>query len=129
MSTRDKGIDAALWILCLDCLALIAWNSLGDSPAAFSIQHADKVLHATSYFTLAFLVLLAAVWRPGRESNLDGWTGRGVIVGVTAIGVAIELAQGLVFDRTADASDAIANLFGSFLAWGLWRMMQRSATS
>ena len=127
MSTRDKGIDAALWVLCLDCLVLIIWNSAGDAPAAFDIPHADKALHLVSYFSLTLLLLLAAVWRPGRGPSGFGDIGRTVIVAVGVFGILIEVAQGLLFERTADAVDAVMNIAGCLLAWALWMALRRSS--
>ena len=127
MSTRDKGIDAALWVLCLDCLVLITWNSVGDAPAAFEIPHADKVLHFVSYFTLTLLLLLAAVWRPGRGPSGFGDVGRIVIVAVGVFGILVEVAQGLLFERTADGVDAVMNIAGCLVAWGAWMAVRRSS--
>ena len=122
---KDRGVDVALWILCVDVLAAITWNSLGTPPAAFSAAHVDKLLHLVSYLTLTLLLLLVAVWRPGRGPTGSGDVSKIVLAGVMFFGVLIEAAQGLLFERTADIMDAVANLTGILLAWLLWLGLRR----
>jgi VanZ family protein len=129
VSIRDKGIDVALWILCVDCLLLIVWNSLWDRPETSSIPFGDKALHTGSYLALTFLLLLAAVWRPGRAAGGRGVPGLVVVLSVALFGILIEGAQGVIFERTADVADAVANVIGIGLAWAAWSMLRRIGTA
>ena len=67
--------------------------------------------------------------RPGRGPGPFGTKGPFLLAGAALFGILIEVAQGLFFERTADAIDALMNLTGIALAWVVWRIVQRSAST
>jgi VanZ family protein len=86
------------------------------STASTGTVGADKLLHAVAYAGLTFAVATAVDTRsPGRLA--------GVVLAVTAFGVAVELVQPFV-GRTASLLDALADLAGSLagaLSWAVSR--------
>jgi hypothetical protein len=87
----------------------------------------DLVLHVLAYAPTMFLLLLAAVWRPGRGSGpIPGgavWIGLALV----GLGIALELVQGLqiVPGREGDAPDAAANAAGVAAGATLWAILRK----
>jgi VanZ family protein len=76
----------------------------------------DKDLHAAAYFVDTFAILLAVVWRPGRESRpLKRWM-LPVALGMLIVGGVIEAVQGGFADREAQFGDLVADAVGIGLA-------------
>ena len=59
-------IDAAIWLVAFASTGAILWYSLGPKPPGHGV---DKGLHAIAYFINALAILLAVVWRPGRDDR------------------------------------------------------------
>lgn len=121
----DRGrrrVDALLWALSALALAATFYFSLWRvPPGANSFPSADKLLHAGSYFVLTGLLLLAAVWRPGRGDGAFPWAGGFLVGAAIALGTSIEFVQGTTLFRTADPLDALADIVGAMLAYVAWR--------
>ena len=107
---RANHIDAYLWAAAGLCVAVTLWLSLVERPpgtAAFG--GADKVEHAFAYFVTALLVLLVAVWRPGRGEGIlwrfEWW----VLSAMVLAGGAVEIAQSFV-GRRAELADWVAEI-------------------
>jgi hypothetical protein len=114
------GVDLVLWAATVLCGAVTLWLSLFTVPpgaSAFSV--ADKVEHATAYLVTALLLLLAAVWRPGRGdgpfARWEGW----VVVAVMSAGGAIEVIQSRI-GREGEWTDWLAEIVAVALAWAAW---------
>lgn len=123
---REKLIDAGLWLSCLFLTVTIVVTSLASPPAAMSFPGADKLYHFGSYLLLTLLLLLAAVWRPGRGSGALPDKGMVVLVGAVTLGIVLELGQLLVSERSAHIFDAVANMVGVTAAWIVWTYLLRS---
>jgi VanZ family protein len=102
-----------IWILALLAISMTVWYSLGSTPP---VHHSDKDLHAVAYFVDTLAILLALVWRPGRESRrLDGWA-LPVTLAVLVLGGLMEIVQGGFVHRDAQFGDWIADAMGIGLA-------------
>lgn len=115
--SRDGLVDAALWCAWAVCLAAVVVGSVNDvsiTPVAF--PHVDKVVHVASYFALTCLLLLAAVWRPGRGEGPYATAGRAAVAAVILLGVVLEMVQAGMTERQSDVVDAAANAVGAALA-------------
>ena len=101
-------------------LALVAtiWGSLAPlSDVEFVSGVWDKAQHALGYGALALLLIASQrVHRPWRAGLI-----------VFAIGIALEVTQGLTPDRSADAVDLVANAVGVVLACALVACLRRAS--
>jgi VanZ family protein len=114
--------DTVLWALAGLAMATTLLYSLGTvPPGANAFPVADKLLHASSYLVVAGLLLLAAVWRPGRGGGAFPQAGEVIVGAIVAFGIAIEVLQGGFFHRTADPRDVVADLVGALVAYLAWR--------
>ena len=84
----------ALLTTCVLCLAPIGVSS--------EIASGDKVVHFSMFFADAMLGMMATS-RPRQVT---------VFLGLIALGVALEMGQGLVPGRMPSLADAAANTFG-----------------
>jgi VanZ family protein len=104
------------------------WLSLWAVPPGTSaFGGADKAEHALAYFVTTLLVLLAAVWRPGRgEGVLWRWRAW-VVVGMILAGGAVEVVQSSV-GREGELADWVAEIFAVTAAVGVlwWLRRHRS---
>lgn len=105
----------ALWLAVgLGLIGLILFLSLmplaPPSIPFIDIPHLDKVEHCLAYFTLMgwFIQLYL---QPAQRVKL--------IWGFIALGILIEILQGMGGVRHADWKDALANASGVVLAWQL----------
>jgi len=132
--SRDARTDAVLWAAAVVCIALTLWWSLVQLPPARpffrslwwalwslpSERHLfrffDKLEHGLAYYVTCLLLLLVAVWRPGRGDGPFARWGAWVLVGLIAAGGAIELLQSLT-GRDAQLGDWIAEIIAVALAW------------
>jgi VanZ family protein len=122
VDTRTRVVDVLLWALSATFVGALVVLSVVRSPPVGGPRPIDLVLHVLAYAGTMSLLLLVAVWRPGR-----GWgpfpTGAVWIgLGLVAIGVALELVQGLqtVPGREGDFTDAAANAVGVAAGAVLW---------
>ena len=124
---RERGIDVVLWAAAVLCIAVTLWLSLWAVPPGASVfGGADKVEHAVAYFATALLVLLAAVWRPGRGDGVlarwEWW-----LVGAMALaGGAVELIQGRI-GRDASLGDWAAEILAVACAAGVLASLRTRA--
>ena len=74
------------------------------------VENEDKLAHFVAYGSLAFWFGML----------FEGW-GRqlGAALGFAAMGVALEVLQGLTDYRTFEIADMIANAIGAAVGWGL----------
>jgi VanZ family protein len=123
--TIDR-IDRRLWGAALLCGAVTLWLSLAAVPPGTStFNGADKVEHGVAYLVTSLLVLLAAVWRPGRGDGPFARWWLAVLATMVAAGGAVEIVQSFV-GRDAEAADWVAEIVAVGLAWGvivLWRRL------
>jgi VanZ family protein len=115
-------IDAAIWLVALASTGAILWYSLGPEPPGHGV---DKGLHAIAYFINTLAILLAVVWRPGREDRrLREWS-IPIAACVLVAGGLIEIAQGGFADRDAQVTDWVADAVGVALALLTFTLLRR----
>ena len=121
-------IDRVLWAAAILCVALTLWLSLVEAPPGTSaFGGADKGEHAFAYFWTALLILLAAVWRPGRGDGVLARWQWWVVAAMVLAGGAIEIVQPFV-GRKAELADWVAEIVAVALATGvLWLLRRRAA--
>ena len=104
------------------------WLSLWVVPPGTSaFGGADKVEHALAYFVTTLLVLLAAVWRPGRgEGALWRWR-VWVVLGMIAAGGAVEVVQSSV-GREGEVADWVAEIVAVAAAVGVLWWLRRGSS-
>ena len=90
------------WVL----VGLIVGGSLMPGLPSSDVQHVDKIQHVCAYFLL--MNWFAQAMRLRRAS---------IAVAVFAMGVAVELLQGMTGWRTYDMYDMAANTTGVLLGW------------
>jgi VanZ family protein len=122
-------IDAAIWLVALASTGAILWYSLGSKPPGHGV---DKGLHAIAYFINTLAILLAVVWRPGRDDRRMKDLAIPVASCVLAAGGLIEIAQSSLADRDSQLADWAADAVGVGLALLLlivlrWAMRRRPA--
>jgi hypothetical protein len=118
-------LDVLLWTASVALLSWIVVISLGPVPsAAPDFAWSDKASHAAHYAVLAGLLLLAAVWRPGRGAG--PWPNRAaaVVVGLIVLGAVLEVLQAFV-GRQPDVVDLLADAAGVVVAVMVWRLARR----
>lgn len=112
-----------LWTLALTALVAVVGGSLiGEPTPPLSLE--DKLVHFLAYVVLTFLFLLAAVWSPVRGSGRFPRATILVVLGVTIVGAAVEVAQGLVPGRQPDVTDALADVLGSGVGLAMWHSLR-----
>ncbi len=108
------------------CVAATLWLSLAAVPPGTSaFDGADKVEHGLAYLVTSLLVLLAAVWRPGRGDGPFARWWWAVLATMVAAGGAVEIVQSFV-GREAEVADWVAEIVAVCLAWGVivvWRRL------
>ena len=106
-------IDAVIWLFALGSTGAILWYSMGTDPPGHGV---DKGLHAIAYFINALAILLAVVWRPGRDDRRLKDFAIPVALCVLAAGGLIEIAQSSLVDRDSQLADWAADAVGVGLA-------------
>lgn len=127
--SRERRVDALLWALAFVAVGLTLWFSFGvKPPGAEAFPQADKVEHAGAYFVTTLLLLLAAVWRPGRGPGLF-WRWRWLVLAVVVVaGGVVELAQQLLTaHRKGDVLDWVAEIMAVLGAVGVLAWSRRRA--
>jgi len=89
--------------------AAIVWLSLTPSPPGIDLQHSDKLGHLAGYGLLMFWFSQVYLQTKSRIAYAAGFI---------AMGIALELLQGLLGYRTYDLFDVLANTLGVLLGWG-----------
>jgi len=119
-------VDAALWAASFALFVLSLLFSWGPQPPSPNVSWFDKVWHGLGYGALTGTLLLAAVWRPGRGPGRFPGAGLWVAGLVFAAAWLTEALQ-IPFNRDAELTDALADLAGILVAYGLWLMASRPA--
>jgi hypothetical protein len=65
-TSESSIVDAAIWLIALGAIGVTLWYSLGPEPPGHA---SDRDLHVVAYFVNTLALLLAVVWRPGREDR------------------------------------------------------------
>jgi VanZ family protein len=89
-------------------IVAIIFLSLTPHPIELNIQHGDKLNHMLAYSTLM------AWWSQLRVSSAQRVR---LALSFVALGIFMELAQGLTPHRQPDVYDALANSCGILLGW------------
>ena len=112
-----ERIDVVLWLSAFACGVVTLYLSLWAVPLGTkAFPGADKVEHGVAYFVTALLLLLAAVWRPGRgDGPLARWWW-GVLGALFVAGGLIELVQTQI-GRRGEWNDWLAEIVAVALAW------------
>ncbi len=93
-------------------------------PERHLFKGIDKLQHGLAYFVTSLLLLLAAVWRPGRGDGPFARWGVWVVAALIAAGAGIEIWQSFI-GRDAELGDWIAEIVAVGLAWGVVRLWSR----
>ena len=107
-SFKFPGLWRAIgWLLVA---LVVIFSLLPRPPEVLEIPSGDKVSHLVAYLILMF-------WfsQLYRQRSQQIW----FAAGLTALGVGLELIQGLMGSRTCQFSDMIANSCGVTIGWGL----------
>ena len=96
-----SGVGVAL-------VALVVVLSLMPRPPDLGMEEGDKLGHVLAYFTLMFW---HAQLHPDRHARIV------LAVAFVALGISLELMQGLTGYRSPDAVDALVNTLGVALGW------------
>ncbi|MBA3024592.1 MAG: VanZ family protein [Gammaproteobacteria bacterium] len=94
-----------LWILLVCYLSLMP-----HPPQPVSFEGVDKLEHLLAYVGLMLWFCQVYVTRASRI---------GVLVGLVALGVGIEILQGMGGYRYSEYADMLANTGGVLMGWGL----------
>ena len=125
MRARDAWIDVVLWAAAILCALVTLWWSLVSLPPERHLfKGIDKLQHGLAYFVTSLLLLLAAVWRPGRGDGPFARWGVWVVGVLIAAGAGIEIWQSFI-GRDAELGDWIAEIVAVALAWGVVRVWSR----
>ena len=114
----EHAVDALLWGLTIASALLTLWLSLGPvPPGTAAFPGADKLFHGFAYFVTTLLLLLAAVWRPGRGPGPLARVSWALIIAIVASGLAVEVLQGaLTAKREPELGDWLADAAGVLAA-------------
>ena len=114
-----------LWAAAFVCaFSTLWWSLVSLPPERHLFRDIDKVQHGLAYFVTSLLLLLAAVWRPGRGDGPFARWGAWVPAALIAAGAGIEVVQSFI-GRDAELGDWLAEIVAVALAWGLVRVWSR----
>lgn len=91
-------------------VAAIIFLSLTPNPPSIDIEGGDKIGHLATYGTLMFWFCQIYATRNSRAAHA---------LAFTAMGVALEFAQGMTDYRTFELLDMLANASGVMVGWGV----------
>ena len=124
----SRLFDAALWMGATAAGVLTLVYSLGAIPPGMqSFSGADKAGHAVVAFATVLLLLLSAVWRPGRGLGRFPRATPGIVVGLIAAGIAVEVLQATFTERSAEILDVVMEAVGALIALGVFSLLRRRA--
>ena len=112
---NGRAIDTLLWAAGALLLSALLFFSFGPDATATLTWATDGMLHAAGYAIVLTLFLLAGVWRPGRGPGPLAGKHFVIAGAAVALSIVIELLQ-LVFARSAQVSDVLANAVGALVA-------------
>jgi VanZ family protein len=102
-------VDGGIWLIALIATGVTVWYSLGPRPPDHG---SDWEWHAMAYFIDTLAILLAVVWRPGREVRRFDALALPVALAVLLVGGLIEIVQGRFANRDAQVRDWLADAVG-----------------
>jgi VanZ family protein len=117
----SPGVTRSLWSRLsavaagLVAVAILVLSVVRDAPV-MGEHNEDKLAHLAAYLVLGFLLTLAA--ETGSGTRRPAFLRILAPLSCVAYGVALELLQALV-GRNCNALDALADLTGTALGWGL----------
>jgi hypothetical protein len=118
-------LDAGLWIGATAAGILTLVYSLGTVPPGVNaFPGADKAGHAAVCFTTVLLLLLAAVWRPGRGPGSFPWATPLIVAGFVAVGSVLELLHSTFTERSAEVLDVVMEGVGALAALGVFTFLR-----
>lgn len=88
--------------------AVIVLSVSPEVPSVFDVPGSDKVNHVVAYLTLMFWFC-----QLHHDPRRQFWVG----VGLFALGLCLELVQGLLVFRAAELADALADGCGILIGW------------
>lgn len=126
---RTAVVDTVLWVLAFSTAGLTLGLSFGPPPPGTSaFPEADKVWHFLAYFVTTSLLLLAAVWRPGRGPGPFARHEWLLAPAVLLAGALIEVGQAsFTSTRRGELSDWLAEVLGVLFALALNWLLRRRA--
>jgi VanZ family protein len=114
-----------LWLLTTACAcATLWWSFLSPAPGAHLFPESDKVGHAMAYGSTLLCFMFAAAWRPRRGNGPFPRSALSVAIIAIMLGIAIEVLQGRYFHRNAEVLDVVAEVVGSFAAFGIFSLVR-----
>ena len=113
-----------LWAAAILCgLVTLWWSLVSLPPERHLFNGVDKLQHGLAYFVTSLLLLLAAVWRPGRGDGPFARWGVWIVGVLIAAGAGIEVLQSFI-GRDAELGDWIAEIVAVALAFGVLQAMR-----
>lgn len=98
-----------LWLLCgWTMVGVVILFSLIPSPPTLDVSQGDKLQHLAGYAVL--MVWFAQVYRRPDQRLY-------VAIGLAALGIALEVIQGMTTWRSYDVYDMAANTAGVLIGW------------
>jgi hypothetical protein len=127
-TVAPRLLDAALWIGAVAAGVLTLVFSLSAIPPGMqAFPGADKAGHAVVCGVTVLLLLLSAVWRPGRGDGRFPRAAPVIVIGVVAAGVAMEVLQAMFTERSAEILDVVMETVGAMVALGIFTLLRRRA--
>ena len=126
MAHRTDAVDAALWVAFGVSVGVLVWFSVLAIPPTPSSSAGDELLHALAYAVTFGVLLLAAVWRPGRGDGPLVSKEMLLVASALVLGGVLELVQAAV-GRDPSLLDAAADASGVAVAWVAHRTLRRAA--
>lgn len=126
---KRRFVDALLWVASVALMVALVILSLIPQPPIGGPRPTDLLLHVAAYAPTTFMLLLAAVWRPGRGMGPFPNSAVAVIVALMVLGAALEGAQALGWagPRQGEVTDVIANVVGVGTGGLGWRLLRATA--
>ena len=115
-------IDAALWGLSVTTLLATLVLTLDREPILMAGRW-DKLAHAGAYATMTAAFLMALAWRPGQEAR-PARHAAVIVAAVMGLAITLELVQGPLPGRSAEAADALSGMTGAAVGWAAWRLLR-----
>ncbi len=127
-AVAPRLLDAGLWIGAIAAGVLTIVFSLSAVPPGMqAFPGADKAGHAVVCGATVLLLLLAAVWRPGRGDGRYPRAAPIIVIGVIAAGIAMEVLQAMFTERSAEVLDVVMETVGAMVALGIFTLLRRRA--
>jgi hypothetical protein len=121
-------VDGVLWSCAIvACLADAFYSLEAVPPGMEEFAGADKVGHAAASFVILLLLLLVAVWRPGRGVGRFPRAEPKLAAGLIVAGAIMELLQQAFTSRSAEVLDVVLEAVGVGAAVLAFHLIRRFA--